>query len=92
MSAADAIFAAQMIGAEEEKQLRKKQIKRGETLLEKLEEIRDGLLRGYMSKERLIEISRFVNERKLEAQDSRLNDIIDEIELRVQVELAKLMK
>ena len=60
--------------------------------MEKLEEIRDGLLRGYMSKERLIEISRFVNERKLEAQDSRLNDIIDEIELRVQVELAKLMK
>ena len=92
VTVADAIFAAQMVGEEEEKELRKKQIKRGQTLLEKLEDIRNGLLRGYVAKEKLIEIARFVNERKLAAQDERLNEIIEEIELRVQVELAKLMK
>lgn len=90
--AAGAIFAAQVVGEEEERALRKKQLQRGQTLLEKLEEIRDGLLVGYISKERLLEIVRFVNEHKLEAGDDRLNAIIDEIELRVQVELAKLMK
>lgn len=92
MTAVDAIFATQMVGEEEEKELRKQQIKRGQSLLEKLEEIRNGLLCGYLSKERLMNIARFVNERKMEAQDARLNEIIEEIELRVQVELAKLMK
>lgn len=92
ISVAGAIFAAQMVGDEEEQELRKKQLKRGQSLLEKLEEIRNGLLLGYISKESLIEIARFVKERKFEAQDERLNEIISEIELRVEVELAKLMK
>lgn len=92
LSAADAIFAAQMVGEEEEKELKKKQLQRGQTLLERLEEIRDGLLRGYLSKESLIETAQFVRERKMLSQDERLNDIIEEIELRVEVELAKLMK
>ena len=92
VSVTDAIFAAQMIGDEEEKELRKKQLERGKTLLEKLEDIRRGLLSGYIAKDRLLEIVRFVKEKKFEAQDERLNEIIAEIELRVEVELAKLMK
>ena len=92
VTAADAIFAAQSVGEDEEKTLRKKQFERGKTLLEKLEEIRDGLLRGYISKERLMNIAQFVREQKFEAQDQRINDIVEEIELRVEVELAKLMK
>ena len=92
LSAADAIFAAQMVGEEEEKEIRKKQIQRGQSLLEKLEEIRDGLLRGYLPKEKLIEASRLVRANKMEAQDEKLNELISEIELRVEVELAKLTK
>jgi len=92
LSVANAIFATQMVGEEEERELRKKQLKRGQSLIEKLEEIRDGLLLGYISKDRLIEIARFVKERKFEAEDEKLNDIINEIELRIEVELAKLMK
>ena len=92
ISVADAIFAAQMVNGEEEREIRKKLVKKAETLLEKLEEIRDGLLRGYISRERLIEISRFVKEKKFESTDERLMEILGEIELRVEVELAKLMK
>ena len=92
LSPADAIFAAQMVGEEEEKALRKKQVERGQTLLDKLEEIRNGLLRGYIAKEDLMDIMKFVREQKFEAQDARINDIVAEIELRVEVELAKLMK
>lgn len=92
LSTADALLAAQMVGSEEEREIRKKLVGRAKSLLEKLEEIRDGLLLGSISKDRLIEISRFVKERRFETEDMRLSSIIDEIELRVEVELAKLMK
>ena len=92
IAVADAIFAAQMVDGEEEKAKRKQMLKRGNTLLEKLEEIRDGLLMGYISKDKLIEISRYVKETKINTADKRLAELIGEIELRVEVELAKLMK
>lgn len=92
MSATDVLLAAQMVGDEEEKEIQKKLIKRGKTLLEKLEEIRTGLLFGSISKDRLIEISRLVKEAHFSTEDEVLSSIIQEIELRVEVELAKLMK
>ncbi len=92
ISGADAIFAAQMINDEEGRERRRQALKRGYNLLEKLEEIRDGLLMGYISKDKLIEISRFVKERKNNIDDPKLEEIISEIELRVEVELAKLMR
>ena len=91
MTSADAIFAAQMVQDEEERQIRQKLVKKGNALLEKLEEIRDGLLAGEISREKLIEISRFVKERDMQSSDPRLQEILQEIELRVEVELAKLM-
>ena len=92
ISVSDAIFAAQMVNGEEEREKRRQMLRRGDTLLEKLEEIRDGLLLGYISKDKLIEISRYVRETKINAADEKLAELIGEIELRVEVELAKLMK
>lgn len=92
IAVADAIFATQMVGNEEEREMRRKMVKRGQQLIEKLEEIRDSLLAGHISKERLIDISRMVKERSINASDERLNEIMAEIELRVEVELAKLTK
>lgn len=90
ISVADAIFATQMVGSEEEREIRKKLIKRGYSLLEKLEEIRDALLLGYMSRDKLIETARMVREHQAESSDPKLQEIMAEIELRVEVELAKL--
>ena len=92
ISVSDAIFAAQMVNGEEEREKRRHMLRRGDTLLEKLEEIRDGLLLGYISKDKLIEISRYVRETKINTADEKLAELIGEIELRVEVELAKLMK
>jgi len=92
ISVTDAIFAAQMVSDEEEREIRKKLVKRGNQLLDKLEDIRDALLTGYMSMDKLIEISRMVKEKQFETTDERLKEIIAEIELRVEVELAKLTK
>lgn len=91
MTSADAIFAAQMVQDEEERQIRQKLVKKGNTLLKNLEEIREGLLVGEISKEKLIEISRFVKEKDIQSSDPKLQEIMQEIELRVEVELAKLM-
>ena len=92
ISVSDAIFVAQMVSGEEEREKRRQMLRRGDTLLEKLEEIRDGLLLGYISKDKLIEISRYVKETKINTADEKLAELIGEIELRVEVELAKLMK
>lgn len=91
MTSADAIFAAQMVQDEEERQIRQKLVKKGNTLLKNLEEIREGLLIGEIPKEKLIEISRFVKEKDIQSGDPKLQEIMQEIELRVEVELAKLM-
>ncbi len=87
---ANAIFATQTISEEEERKKRQQNIKRGISLIEKLEEIRDDILLNEFSKDRLIEISRFVKKATEACNDAKLNDIIAEIELRVEVELAKL--
>ena len=88
----EAIFATQMVGSEEEKAARQYLCKRGSTLLSGLEEIRDGLLMGHISKDRLLQISRMVKDQKVRSTDEKLQEIITEIELRVEVELAKLTR
>lgn len=92
VTGAEAIFAAQVVNDEEGKARKKQAVKRGFSLIEKLEEIRDALLLGYIAREKLIEISRFVKDNKNITDDAQLNEIISEIELRIEVELAKLTR
>lgn len=92
LTAAGAIFAAQMVDGDEEKQIKRKLIKKANTLLDNLEEIRQEIIFGSVSKEKLIEISRLVKQKDVETDDEKLKEILAEIELRVEVELAKLVK
>jgi hypothetical protein len=91
MTSADAIFAAQMVDDEAERQARRETVKKGRKMLEHLEDIRQALLFGEISKDKLIEISRFVKQQDINVNDEKLKEIMQEIELRVEVELAKLM-
>jgi hypothetical protein len=59
-------------------------------MLDRLDEIRLGLLSGAVSKERLVELSRLARARRADVDDPRLVEVLDEIELRAEVELAKL--
>ena len=92
VNSAGAIFAAQMVDGDEEKQIRKKLIKKANTLLDNLEEIRQEIIMGVVSKDKLIEISRLIKQKDVETSDEKLKEILAEIELRVEVELAKLVK
>ena len=92
VATAGAIFATQMVDDEEEKQIRKKLVKKANNILDNLEEIRQEIIFGVVSKEKLIEISRLVKQKDINTKDEKLKEILEEIELRVEVELAKLIK
>lgn len=62
---------------------------RASDILDRLDEIKLELLTGSLSKEKLIHLARMVNVRRQEVTDPRLGEILDEIDLRAQVELAK---
>ena len=64
--------------------------RRGETLLDLLDRLRTNLLAGRVPAAHLVELAGLVRARRGTSGDARLEQIIDEIELRAQVELAKL--
>lgn len=65
-------------------------IQRGEDLLAGLEEIRDGILSGQLSVDGLQQLVRRLDERRQANVPARLAAVLDEIELRAKVELAKV--
>ncbi|WP_321391699.1 flagellar assembly protein FliX [Emcibacter sp.] len=71
---------------------RSKGLMRAEDLVAHLEAIQNGLLLGYIPTQKLQEISRVVEKQRDQFDDENLNEILDDIELRVKVELAKLGK
>ena len=69
---------------------RRRAVQRGNALLDRLEELRLGLLAGILSRERLDELTRLAGTVRETVDDPRLGEVLDEIDLRVAVELAKL--
>lgn len=65
---------------------------RAEDLLDKLDELRLDLLTGAISENKLQRLAQVVASRRAEINDPNLNQILDEIDLRAQVELAKFSR
>ena len=65
-------------------------VRRAEDLLDRLEDIRLGLLQGSIPRDRLGQLLDTVRSQREQVEDPRLNVLLDEIELRAAVELAKL--
>ncbi|HRJ61426.1 MAG TPA: flagellar assembly protein FliX, partial [Azospirillaceae bacterium] len=57
-----------------------------------LRDIRHGLLSGDLSADKLVDLSRLVQSRKVAVDDPGLAQLLDEIDLRAQVELAKFQR
>jgi hypothetical protein len=64
----------------------------GERLLDHLEALRLDLLAGVVPKDRLTTLAQTMRAQKRLTDDPRLREIIDEIELRAEVEIAKLTR
>lgn len=88
----DALLLVQAVDDSTERQARKQLLRRGEDILDKLEEIRHGLLLGTVPKEKLMDLAQMVRSRREACQDPRLAALLDEIELRAEVEIAKLSR
>jgi hypothetical protein len=69
---------------------RRRAVRRGTDLLDQLEEIRDGLLMGAIPVNRLKTLAHMLKAERAATADPRLASLMDEIELRCAVELAKL--
>jgi Class II flagellar assembly regulator len=69
---------------------RRRAVQRGDALLDRLEDVRLALLTGVLPRERLEELSRLARTSRDSITDPRLGAVLDEIDLRVAVELAKL--
>lgn len=69
---------------------RKRGRARAQDLLDKLENIRVALLTGHIGKDQLLNLAQMVSARRADVGDPRLAELLDDIELRARVELAKL--
>jgi hypothetical protein len=85
----DALLSLQ--GAEDgtSEEARRKARLRGEVLLDQLDKLRIGLLTGGIPVTTLQQLKHAVNSQRAHVMDPELNTVLDEIELRVLVELAK---
>lgn len=92
VQAAEGVLAVQEVPDSTDGRSRGLTMRYGEDVLDRLDEIRDGLLAGTIPKENLAELARTMRAKRQRSDDPRLNEIIDEVELRAAVEIAKLTR
>ena len=85
----DAVVALQGVGDATSGPANARARQWGLDTLDQLEQIRTDLLFGAIPKERLMNLARMVSERRQRADDPGLNELLNDIELRVRVEIAK---
>jgi hypothetical protein len=88
IAALDSILMLQ--GMDDSTNGRSKGLAHGEQLLDLLDSVRDGLLAGGIPRSTLNRLATAVTRRHDAFADPRLQDVLDQIELRAHVELAKL--
>jgi len=89
LNGVDALLAMQEVGDATDDRARKQAQSYGEDLLDRLAALQDALLHGAIPKANLMEIAKRIRSSRAKVQDPRLNAILDEIELRAEVEIAK---
>lgn len=89
VNALDALLALQQSGDALDSP-RKRSVARAKTLLDQLERVRNALLGGGLPASQLAQLVDVVGKQREEIDDPALSEVLDEIELRARVELAKL--
>jgi hypothetical protein len=84
----DALIALQ--GVEDPLERRKRAVKRGRLALDALDELKIGLLGGAFSPGMLAKLQAAATQLKLGSGNAELDAVLGEIELRVEVEIAKM--
>jgi len=90
MAGLDAMLALQGVDADARRQGRRKAFQRGTGLLDRLDAIRLGLLDGRIPADQLQSLAHQLRRERLMVDDPAMAEVLAEIELRCEVELAKL--
>ena len=90
LAGVSAVLALQGTPDSTERRARQRAVQRGDAMLDELEQIRLGLLLGAIPRARLEQLAQLVRIRREQIEDPKLMAILDDIELRAAVELAKL--
>lgn len=88
----DALLSVQEAGDSTSEEAAKRAKKRGLQLLDELDRLRMGLLTGEVTQAQLGQLERMLQGHRDKVIDPMLNRVLDEIDLRVQVELAKFSR
>jgi hypothetical protein len=88
LSGVEALFALQEVPDATDDRTRA--AAKGDKLLDRLDDLRTGLLLGHISRDKLAELARLARDSSENVADPQLREVLQEIELRAQVELAKL--
>lgn len=88
----DALLAAQSVEDPTARAARKRMQARADSILTELENMRIALLTGTLTVGHVIDIADVVASHREKIMDPRLHAILDEIDLRAQIEIAKLCK
>lgn len=92
LNAVDSLLLVQSVGDSTERESRGRMIRRGEDILDRLEEVRRGLLLGEIPEHKLAQLADVIRSHRGACADPQLGSLLDEIELRAEVELAKLSR
>jgi hypothetical protein len=88
--ALDGLLALQASGDSLER--RKRSVRRGRGLLDRLDEVKIGLLSGRMPLLALTQLANELKQRREATDDPALDELLAHIDLRAEVELAKLAR
>ena len=83
----DALLALQSVG--DYREAKKRATERAMSLLDVLDDLKLALLEGGVPRQRLVALMDILKSRRDETQDPRLEAMLDEVEVRAAVELAK---
>jgi hypothetical protein len=72
--------------------LRRRAWQRGADLLDRLDELKRGIIDGGYSLDRLSELAKLARSGRVATQDRQRDEVLGEIELRAAVEIAKLQR
>lgn len=88
----DALLSVQAVEDPTERAARQRMRARGDRLLRQLDHIRLGILTGNLTLGQVLDIADVVASHRETITDPNLTSILDEIDLRAQIEIAKMKK
>lgn len=88
----DALLAVQGTESSTERAAKQRMRERGDKILERLDRLKMGILNGGLTVGQVIDIADVVASHREKITDPELSSLLDEIDLRAQIEIAKMKK